>query len=216
MIWIATATPWESGPLKARLGASGHILEMGMGAENARRSLDAAFARHGAPEWLIHTGFAGATQPGVASGTLLFDVWGEDAEARELAKRVASELGLAYQLGPIRSADRVLATRAEKEAFGRTRRALAVDLENEAVREWARARKVPSLAVKAVFDELEQELPLDTPASAGAADSAAYLAKHWRDLPLLVSLWRRQRRSMLTLTTFLGAFLAQLPEPASL
>ena len=229
MIWIVTATTWEARPLAERLGFSedektgfrgrlgGHdafLLEMGMGPERARGTLDQALAALGTPEWIVHTGFASAAQPGIPSGTLVFDVWGESTEVRDLAKQVAAETGLPYQLGPIRSPERLLSTPAEKAAFGREKRALAVDMESETVRDWARAHALPHFAAKVILDALDAAPPKDTPAGAGAPPGAAYLVEHWRDLPSLVGRWRQQRRSIRTLADFLKVFAPRLPAAA--
>lgn len=225
MLWIVTATRWEARPLGERLGlrlgAPGRLggrdallLETGMGAEAARAALESARRSGPAPDALLHVGFAGACQPGVAPGTLLFDVWGEESALRELAKEVAAGLGLPFQLGRVASAPRVLTTPEQKAAFGRERRALAADLENEAVRGWARGRGVASMTAKVVLDALEQDLPGEAPAP-GAAAGAAYVAAHWRELPALLRLWRQQRRGVDRLARFLAGFVPRLPVGAA-
>lgn len=150
-------------------------------------ALDAAAAQ-GSPAVLILTGTAYAAQPGLNPGTLLFDVWGEDASMRDLAKQVCADKAIPYQLGPIRSAHPLPPDLA---AFGREKRALAVDRENENVRAWARSKGIPCFTAKVLAGPVE--------------------APGWMQVAAQVRLWNQRRRSSRSLTVFLKDFLTRLP-----
>jgi nucleoside phosphorylase len=226
-VWIVGATAWEIHPLSARwgfktaddevckgtLGGRDSVtLVVGMGGERAGASLETAVRRLPTPQWILHTGFAGGVQPGLRSGTLVLDPRGLDAGVQDYAGRIASEQGLEFRIGRIASSPRVLASPAEKADFGRTRGAAAVDMENEAVQAWAREHGIRCLTAKAILDALDQRLPETGPAGRSAPEIARFVAAHWRDLPMLLNLWRLQRRAAKVLSRYVGALIPGLPD----
>lgn len=227
MIWIAAATPWETRPLAGRLGltasadgwrgevsgAQVRLIETGMGAQAALAALEAA-ADSGVPGWLVLTGFAGApASGGVAAGTLVVDLWGLEASAAEALRGAVAQRGLRAAWGRIASAERVPRRPAEKSAFGAARRALAVDLEAEAVRSWSEARGISFLAAKAVIDDLDQDVPVAVPAGRGPA-AVGYALTHPGELPGMLRLWRARRRALAALASLLEVALPALSAPA--
>ena len=225
MIWIATATPWEANPLAKGLGLSrtasrrhhGNIgqaevalFELGIGGEKARASLDSAAADLPPPQWLIHTGFAGAVQPGLGCGTIVVDVWGLDSEVREKTKEIASALGTPFQFGRIVSSERVLRTREEKAAFGSSRRAVAVDTENETSQAWASEKGISFIATKSILDDLEQPLLPEAPIEDTPIEVLRYLASHWAELGMLTRLWFLRKKALNSLVRFLRATVPEI------
>ncbi len=63
--------------------------------------------------------------------------------------------------GRLLTFDRVVRLRAEKQQLGRQHDALAVDMESFAVAEVCRERAVDFLAVRAISDAVDDELPAD-------------------------------------------------------
>lgn len=154
---------------------------------------------------LISSGFAGALAPGVRRGDLVADLREAPLDFVRSAQSAAERLKTPLHLGAFLSADRVL-NPAEKRDLGARNRALAVDMESGALREWTKAGGGTFMAVRAVLDELDDELPDDAPGE-GVAQSLRFAAKHWRKLPALAALGLRQRRAMARLTAFMGEWL---------
>jgi adenosylhomocysteine nucleosidase len=63
--------------------------------------------------------------------------------------------------GRLLTCDRVIRLRAEKQELGRQHDALAVDMETFAVAEVCQARAVDFLAIRAISDAVDDELPRD-------------------------------------------------------
>lgn len=203
MILVCAPTKWEYAPLRALKGVT--VLRTGMGA--ARTS--ATLARAGGP-WscVISAGLAGALQPDMASGDIVADLRELPLEYPQAARRVAGELGLKLHFGKIVPAAGV-AGPEEKRRLGVRLRACAVDMETEAVRAWAAAAGAPCLAVRAVLDAVDEELP-PPPSGEDALSLAGYALANLDRLPLLVRTGLAQRRAMANLTRFLGRYVEVL------
>lgn len=221
-IVVTAATPWEFRPLERGLGASPLrpgvsatrlgarrllLVLSGMGAERARRALDGVEAS-GPGLLAVSSGLAGALQPGIRPADLVADLRGAPLDWVRSARETAETLGLALHLGAFHSAPGVLGPEEKREA-GRRLRALAVDMESQAVREWCLARGGSFVATRGVIDGLEHFLP-SFPDGARAGRRALHALRRWRELPLLAATWNRQRRAMASLTLFLGRWLNTL------
>lgn len=224
---ITAATPWEAGPLakrwrlvpvpgleKARAGAVGgrqvRVLETGMGRARTLAALEGLEAlRWPEPELVISAGFAGALQEGLKPGELVADLRGLPLDWVQAARAAAAESKVTLHLGAFHSAQRVLSPE-EKRAVGREHRAVAVDLETAAVREWCASRGLAFAGVRAVFDALDDHAPEEGPEDASAAATFKFLATRWRQAPRLALLWPRQARGMGALAGFLGQWLGKI------
>ena len=121
------------------------------------------------PRLVVSCGFSGALQPSLATGSLVLassvcDENGESVIAEKAGLRVARNALEEYAPvaeGELLSATRVAATRAEKRALARPGR-LAVDLESWSAVRAAERTGVPWLALRAVLDPLDAELPAFT------------------------------------------------------
>ena len=226
-VLIATATPWESGPLAAALGleeASNGIrlwkgrfagkdillVETGMGPAAAAGTL-ATFEEDVRPGMVLSAGFAGALQRGLSTGLIVADLHAAgDRHARAL--RLAEESSAAtLRVGRVATSDSVLRDPAEKRRLGAETGALAVDMESAAVGTWAGEKGSPFVAVRTILDRIDQRLPRSAPASPSPKDLARYVLLHLRDVPLLLRLHFAQRRAMRELTEFLQRFLEESP-----
>jgi hypothetical protein len=132
--------------------------------------------------------------------------------------RALDAAGLRYRVGPVLTVDDVVATAAEKAAWWRTRGALVVDMESAKVLAWARQAGLPALAVRAVADGPDEEVPRDLLRVVGAngrvrpAALVGFLGR-----PVLVGpawrLARRTRAALGSLARFVQAFVDQPDEP---
>jgi len=222
-ILLCAATRWEAGPLAARFGLrelSSHRFEgtaagrkivlskTGVGPEAATDALtritDDAFA------CVVSVGFAGALQPGMASGDLVLDIQGADAELPPAARELAAQQGTPLHFGKIIHSDKVLASPAEKRALGQAQRASAVDMETSSIRAWAGRRGTPALAVRVILDGVDDRLPSAVPAGEDIVSLTRYALGNIGELPVMISTGLKQRRAMANLCRFLESFLPLL------
>jgi len=147
----------------------GHGIGMKRAREGARRALDAMPQT----ELIIGTGVAGALSAGLKPGDLIMadrilaiESEGETARAtgaiagghlQELGRSLTIA-GIRYATGAILTSHRVLATGAEKRRAKEITGAIAVDMETAALAAEAAARGIPFAVVRAVLDELDDEV----------------------------------------------------------
>ena len=129
------------------------ILITGMGRRNASTRFREALGRF-SPERVLTCGFAGALNPELKTGDLLFD---EDFDAG-LGKRL-------LQLGAIPAkfycSARVAITAAEKADLWRDTGADAIEMESSVIRTLCREQRIPSVTLRVVSDAAHENLPLD-------------------------------------------------------
>jgi squalene synthase HpnC len=182
------------------------VLVSGMGPDRAERALEALLTDRRATmppvERVFSVGFAGALAPDLQVGDLVVadslewlsgpaPVSLEGAEPREAAERCHAVIG------PLVTADRLVATPAAKEALRNHRQPppLAVDMEAAAIARVAQRHGIPVLPFKVVLDRHDEALRV-TP----------------RTLP---TLWIRSGLAARSLATGLRALLTQDPSPSS-
>jgi adenosylhomocysteine nucleosidase len=149
--------------------AIGHGIGHRRATETSRRALDLI---PGA-ELVIGTGVVGALSSGLKPGDLvlsdrimMIDAGGHvgeqvtavgDAQIRAAGRSLASA-GVAYSSGAILTSHRVLATGAEKRRAKESTGAIAVDMETAAIAAEAATRGIPFFAIRAVLDEVDDEV----------------------------------------------------------
>lgn len=122
----------------------------GMGRARAQLAAEEALSR-GPVHRLISAGWCGALRSGIAPGSV-----------HRPGRVVDQETGRTYQTGEaggILVTSAVIAGRAEKQRLARDCQAELVDMEASAVAEYAAQRGIPFMAVKAVSDGPDFELP---------------------------------------------------------
>lgn len=205
MILLTAATPWERDPLR---GAGFDVVETGVGPEKARAAL-ASWT--GSASVVVSAGFAGALQPGLASGDLVFDPLEAPVALAEGARETAAALSLPLHMGRIHSVGRVISSPAEKRALGASVRAAAVDMETAAVRDWARVRKAVPLGIRVILDAVDDPLPDGIPDDDSFAAGVRYALRRPAQIPFLIGLGLRQKRAMSVLVRFLVAYAPRIP-----
>ena len=147
----------------------GHGIGRQRAADAARRALD----QIPGAELVIGTGVVGALSSGLKPGDLVLadrvmtiDAEGNVAEGvmaggdehlRAVGRSLAAA-GIAYSTGAILTSHRVLATGAEKRRAKESTGAIAVDMETAAIAAEANVRRLPFLALRAVLDEVDDEV----------------------------------------------------------
>ena len=129
------------------------ILLTGIGAKNAARSIREALAET-KPAAVISSGFAGALNPSLSVGTVLFDCEPETGILNALSLTDA-------QPATFCNLNKVLVSETEKRQLRVERNADAVDMESDAIREVCREFCIPNGTIRVVSDAADEELPLD-------------------------------------------------------
>ncbi len=184
------------------------VLVTGMGRRNASTRFRKALQRVN-PQRVITCGFAGALNPDLKIGDVLFD---QDFDAGfDEALRV---LGAA----PARfyCSTRVAVSVAEKSELRRATGADAVEMESSVIRTLCREKGIPSATVRAISDAANENLPLDFNALMTSDQRISMfkltmaLVKSPRAVPSLLNLQRNTRIAARSLGDVLGGLLRSL------
>jgi hypothetical protein len=124
--------------------------------------------------------------------------------------------GLRYRVGPLLTVDEVVTSPAEKASIWKGHGALAVDMESAHVIAWARRAGFPAMAVRAVADGPDDEVPPELLRAVGADGRMrpAAVARVLSRPALAGAAWRlgrRSRRGLESLARFVRAFV-DLPD----
>ncbi len=149
------------------------VIGHGIGPSRAMETARRAFDLMPRAELVIATGVVGALSSGLKPGDLILAdrIFASRAEG-EIAAQVAafgdahlsaigqslSIAGVNYTTGAILTTHRVLATGAEKRRAKESTGAIAVDMESAALAAEAAARGLPFIAIRAVLDEVDDEV----------------------------------------------------------
>jgi nucleoside phosphorylase len=184
-----------------------------MGAINATAALDRCgrFDPGSANAVLISAGFAGALQPGLATGDIVFDPLEAPVSLAQGARETAEELGVKLHMGKIHSVDRVLTAKGAKRELGESLRAAAVDMETASIATWACERGATPLGIRVILDEVDDPLPEEAPEDASFSAGLRYALSRPTQIPLLIALGIRQKRAMSVLVRFLEVYLKRIP-----
>ncbi len=133
-------------------GWKGEVLITGIGQENARAAVGKALALS-IPKRVFTCGFAGALNPALALGDVVFETF-EAALAAKLAASGAKPV-------KFHCSSRVAVTAAEKAELRRTTGADVVEMESEIIHALCRERGIPCATVRVISDTANEDLPLD-------------------------------------------------------
>ena len=197
----------------------------GIGVKNAAKSLEPRFDTDLPIGCLIVCGFCGGLLETAEPGSLILaDKVTTEKETflPDVTLFAAAETlhlpDVKVQNGTLVTVDKVVTTAAEKRGLAARTGAIAVDMETAGAVRVAQERGIPWLAVRAITDGLNDELPLDFNALANPDGSInrgriirATLA-HPHKIPALIRLGQRSSLAANNLAAFLVAFLQTLPE----
>jgi adenosylhomocysteine nucleosidase len=141
------------------------LFESGPGTVRAAKAAHALIDAY-RPRLVVSSGFAGGLDPQlrrfdlVAADSLVNATGSEiTLDPADLVPWLAEVPNL--HCGRLLTFDRIVRLSAKKRQLGEQHQALAVDMESFAVVEVCRARNVPVLAVRAISDAVDDELPKD-------------------------------------------------------
>ena len=204
-------------PLRAaglvELSRSAILYISGMGAKQAQAAAEVLIARNASA--LLSWGIAGALHPKLSPGNLILPkivvypqkgtFSTDDAWHNRLLSRLADKLEISTE--PLAQNLTVLRSREEKFAFFKQNEALAVDMESGSVAEAAAKANLPFMAIRAIADPLEQNIPvsafrcIDESGRFHPFHLLGSLARNPADLLILSRLWRNFIAARATLTT---------------
>lgn len=189
----------------------------GVGSANAQRVSRAVCA--GSTDLCISSGLAGALSPKNAVGDLLAAERILLADGSAPVRSDARLLDLAVACGARRvgaflTSEIPVATLADKRRLAAL--ADAVEMESRSVLASAQGRGIPAVAIRAVSDAVDEDLPLDVARVLGSTGHLSIskllvqlVAKPHR-IPGLIRLGRSSRRAAIRLAEFLDAYVAAL------
>jgi adenosylhomocysteine nucleosidase len=206
---VCFAVPEEAAfaSLLPRIPGGRQVLVTGMGRRNASTRFVQALERLN-PERVLTCGFAGALNPKLRIGDVLFE---EDFDAG--LGDMLEELGVI----PARfhCATRVAVTAREKSDLRRSTGMDAVEMESAVIRTLCRERGIPSATVRAVSDTADEDLPLDFNALMTSEQKismtrlAGALIRSPRSIPRLLQLQRNTRVAARRLAEVLDGLLSR-------
>ncbi|MEX2139207.1 MAG: hypothetical protein WD894_08100 [Pirellulales bacterium] len=183
-VGLVVALPLESGYFEDRLAGvisiKGHgftvrtgglhgrgvaVAISGHGRAAAAQAAEALIAGH-RPRWLISAGFAGGLQSELTRSDIVMadGVVGEHGERLSIDLRLPGGeegLGRGIHVGRLLTVDRIIHKAGEKRALGEQHQAIAVDMESLAVAQVCQREKQRFLAIRAITDTVDDELPRD-------------------------------------------------------
>jgi adenosylhomocysteine nucleosidase len=202
----------------ARIGESDvRVILTGMGPAHARKALPAALEP--CPHVCISSGLAGSLRPQYRCGEVLSARETREASSHRVIESDARlhEAAIAIGARPVQTfctSDYLILTREGKRRMGGI--ADAVEMESFCVLAEASQRGVPAVAIRAISDSVDEELPFDFSNALDRRGSIQYLRVAGRvarapyRLPALLRLGWRSRRAATLLARFLDLYVLAL------
>jgi len=148
------------------------VIQTGIGPRNAEQSIREALQESN-PGLVITSGFAGALNPEIAVGTVVFDCDPDSALFDRL-------LSVGARSATFESVDRVLTTASEKRARWTCSHTDAVDMESATIRGICAEASIPSATIRVISDAADEDLPLDFNSLMDPKSRIRYSKLAWR------------------------------------
>jgi len=186
------------------------VVESGVGPWRATRATQALIDAH-QPRWIVSTGLAGALSDDVKIGHLVVADRLRNAAGDELSIDIGmtSDSARGLHVGRLLTVDHIVRTVVEKRSLAAETGALAVDMESFSVATVSRLSKTRFMAVRAISDDLSEDLPpevLSLVGETGAVRLGAVLGSLLKRPSSLQDMWRLRERAT-TAATRLADFL---------
>ncbi len=189
------------------------VLLTGMGGENAGRAVQAALSD--LPDLCVSSGLAGGLKPDYRPGEILAARHVSDVRGQRLSESPIELLAAAAECGAnvvdlFLTSNRVVRESQEKRWMGQF--ADAVEMESDAVLAEAARCGVPAVAIRAIGDTCEMDLPyefdrvIDPCGRMHLPVLLAQVARRPHRLPELVRLGRQCRHAAASLARFLDVY----------
>jgi adenosylhomocysteine nucleosidase len=203
MTLVCFAVKEEAAPFKAAVDSRPNIQSLltGMGQHNAEKSIRATLSAQ-KPMLVLTCGFAGALNPDLPLGTILFSC----DDVPHLQPRL-----LAAGARPARfhCSNRVASTAAEKRQLWESTHADAVEMESQVICTICHEHQIPCATIRVVLDTASEDLPLDFNLLMTADQQMDYrklafsLAKSPSKIAALLRLQKQSKQAALKLASVL-------------
>ncbi len=197
------------------------VAQSGLGFANARAATQALIDTH-TPRWILSCGFSGGLIPELKIGHIVLANGIVDTHGQEMAvdlKMNENRKGGLF-IGRYVVADEMVRTIEEKMQLAEKYNAIAVDMESLAVAQACREAKLPFMTVRAVSDDLSEDLPKEIHSvinSSGSARLGATVGALWKRPGSAKDMWHLREnalRAANSLADFLDGVVTQLYESA--
>lgn len=194
------------------------VVECGAGRTKARKATLALLDAH-TPRWLLSVGFSGALQTDLKVGDIVVanSVVGPAGEELSLDLSMPADPEHGLHVGRIATADHIVRKADEKRTLAEKSGAIAVDMESLAVAQTARDARLRFMAVRAISDDANTDLPPEVLAVLGPTGSVragAVAGALWKRFSSAKDMWRMREHAMQAaerLAGFLEGVVTQLP-----
>lgn len=204
---VTFAVPEEARPFRRHRLPDTEILVTGMGPRHARAQVERRLQIRRYHQ-VLTCGFAGALNPELGLGTVVFDSDANSPLGRSLLQAGA-------RAGRIHTTEQVVGTAVGKRELHRATGADVVEMESGVIRALCQAQGIPSATVRVVSDLATEDLPLDFNLLTGADGQVRLIAllgnilRSPRCLPALMRLGRQTSRAARELARVLAHCLTQ-------
>ncbi len=193
------------------------VVESGTGFARARRAALALIDAH-SPKWVLSCGFSGSLVPQIKIGHIVVADSIVDLHGQSLAIDVSfpADPARGIHIGRLLTHDAIVRLVSEKKALADQTGAVAVDLESLAVAQVCRETGTRFLAVRAISDDLSDDLPpevLSLLGETGSVRLGAAVGAIWNRPKSLREMWQLRKVAHLAaerLATFLDGVVIQL------
>jgi adenosylhomocysteine nucleosidase len=210
------------------------VVGHGIGHRRATETARGAFDSIPGAELVIGTGVVGALSSGLKPGDLVLSdrimtidgdgqvaervIAVNDSHLRAVGRSLTSA-GVAYSTGAILTSHRVLATGAEKRRAKESTGAIAVDMETAAIAAEAAARGLPFVAIRAVLDEVDDDVVgaemADADGNVRPLAATSYLIRNPATMLRLPRMIRNLSRATAAIADALTAIAYEGPTPGA-
>lgn len=196
-------------------GARIAVVESGMGFARAREATLQMVEAH-TPNWLLSCGFSGALSADAAIGDIVIATSIRDMHGQELKIDVGMPADRHRHVGRTLVTDDVVRKVDDKKALAEQFDAIAVDMESLAVAQVGVETSTRFMSVRAISDDLSEDLPpeiLSIIGSTGSMRVGAALGALWKRPSSAKDMWRLRENAMKaadSLAEFLDGVVEQL------
>lgn len=195
------------------------VVESGVGFEKARRATQAMIDAH-TPPWVLSVGFSGALVESMQIGDIVVanEIVDQHGQSMSVDVAMQDDPDHGLHVGRIATTDEMLLAIADKQQCATATGAIAVDLESLAVAQVCRETQTRFMAVRAISDDMSEDLPpeiLSVFGDTGFLRAGAVAGALWKRLSSAKDLWRLRENAVTAsekLEQFLDGVITTLAE----
>lgn len=189
------------------------VVQKAAGFAKARAATQALLDAH-TPNWVISAGYSGALKPDMQVGNIVVgnSIADQHGHSMKIDLQMPSDPENGLYVGRLLTADQLLLKVEEKQAAGAQFDALAVDLESLAVAQVCKERGVRFMAIRALSDDMSEDLPkevLSLMGESGTVRLGAAVGAVWKRFGSVKEMWHLREKATFA-SRRLGIFLGQL------